>query len=205
MEARTERARDRQHEYESGDRYNAAKIPLRYRQTQTRAICPEWVEAYEAARAEVLNPGATVFLVGDRGIGKTHLACELIRVGCWRGLTGRYDTWSDITGRWRESMVGDSGKSEREIVAEYGRYGLLVIDEWEVAKDGEFGDRAFRELIDCRYRNMRSTVVLSNLSAEALVTRLDKSIVSRMQECGRVIPCEWKSLRASAMEARQAK
>lgn len=192
-----QRRNETQAAYAASERYGAANVPARYRLTETIAKDPGWVKVYKRARDLVGRAGSLVVLTGDRGTGKTHLACELIRAACWNGQTARYETWADICRRWRESLVGDD-ESERRVVNELSRYGLLVIDEIDVAKDGDFGDRSMRELIDRRYRNLRSTVMLSNLSVEALAKKLDPSILSRMQECGEIIPCAWPSFRAKA-------
>lgn len=183
----------------ASDRYAAAGVPTRYRLTVTTAKHPRWVTVYNHARAIVDNAGSTVVLTGSRGTGKTHMACELIRHAC-ATTTARYETWADVLRRWREALT-DGGESERKVVGDFSRVGLLVVDEIEVAKDGEFGDRCMRELIDRRYRNLRSTVLLSNLSVEALSARLDPSILSRMQECGEIIPCDWPSFRLNTATA----
>jgi DNA replication protein DnaC len=193
---RLQNAERRQAEYAAAERYNAARVPLRYRQTKTHGLNERWVEKFRTACRLIEQPGAIVVLTGSHGTGKTHMACEVIRKATTRG-TALYATWADISRRWREAVTGDS-ESERKVIAEFDTPALLVIDEIEVAKDGEFGDRNMRELLDRRYRNMRATLLLSNLSREALQAKLDPSILDRMAEAGGIVVCDWPSMRGVA-------
>jgi len=185
----------RQTEYATDERFNAARVPLRYRQTKTHGLNEKWVEKFKSVCRLVETPGAIVVLTGSHGTGKTHMACEVIRQAVTRG-TALYATWADIGRRWREAVTSNDGESERAVIREFDTPALLVIDEIEVAKDGEFGDRNMRELLDRRYRNMRSTILLSNLSHEALVAKLDPSVLDRMAEAGGIVVCDWPSFRS---------
>jgi DNA replication protein DnaC len=192
---RLARIQRRQDEIAAGERYSLARVPLRYRETTTDTKAAGWSDAYSTVVAAVATRGAIVVITGDHGTGKTHLACEAIRWACWHGWTARYETWPDIARRWREAITGAEEGSERSIVADLDRAMLLVIDEIDIGKDGDFGDRSMRELLDRRYRNLRSTILLSNLDTAALSKKLDPSVLSRIQETGGFVVCDWKSFR----------
>jgi DNA replication protein DnaC len=193
---RLARVASRQAEIAAMERYSAARVPLRYRETKTEVRHPEWATAYDTVRACVATRGAIVVVTGEHGTGKTHLACEVIRWACWHDMTARYETWPDIARRWREAITSDQGDSERSVVSDLDRAALLAIDEIDIGKDGDFGDRSMRELLDRRYRNLKSTILLSNLSAEALGKKLDPSVLSRIQETGGIVVCDWPSFRS---------
>jgi DNA replication protein DnaC len=195
---RLARVQKRQDEIAAQERYLAARVPLRYRETTTDSKADGWATAYSTVVAAVATRGAIVVITGEHGTGKTHLACEAIRWACWHGWTARYETWPDIARRWREAITGAEEGSERSIVADLDRAMLLVIDEIDIGKEGDFGDRSMRELLDRRYRNLRSTILLSNLDAKALTKKLDPSVLSRIQETGGIVVCDWPSFRRRA-------
>ncbi|MBS0187935.1 MAG: ATP-binding protein [Planctomycetes bacterium] len=187
----------RQAEIAAADRYAAANVPLRYRATKTVPKSQRWAEAHRKLSELTARAGSIVILTGAHGTGKTHLACDIIKGYCATG-SARYETWADIGRRWREAIVSKDGESERRVLTELDRPSLLIIDEIEVGKDGEFADRNMRELLDRRYRNLKTTVLLSNLSPEALEARLDPSVLSRISETGGIIVCDWASFRGAA-------
>lgn len=72
---------------------------------------------------------------------------------------------------------------------------LLVLDEIQERSVTEWQDTELTRLIDHRYRAMLPTVFIGNLAAKDLPKFLGSSIISRLQEVGEIIECNWKSYR----------
>lgn len=139
--------------------------------------------------------GGSAALVGPRGTGKTQMAVGLMEL--FEG------TWSRSTQYWRADELfahlktffeggGLNGERARQ---DLYRRDLLVIDELQDRGDTDFEDRELRRLFDKRYSSGLATVLICNLTVEKFAERAGDSIMSRMNENGAVILCDWASFR----------
>ena len=110
----------------------------------------------------------------------------------------RYVKASDIFRDIRSTYRSESRESETSIFKSFTRPKLLIIDEAQERAETEFEDRALTHIIDKRYDSMLHTVIISNLTKDALAKSLGTSIVSRIHETGDVIECNWPSFREAA-------
>ena len=95
----------------------------------------------------------------------------------------------------RATYKKDSKETERDVIAELTRPGLLVIDELQERGETAFEDRLLTHLIDARYGAMRPTIIIANLTAKELGETLGPSIVDRVFEDGKRIDFTWDSYR----------
>lgn len=156
----------------------------------------------EAAQAVAprLYKGGLVFLIGDRGPGKTQaatwIASQRIRDG---NFCGRYvkalDLWSAVRGTWRAGAE----KSEEDAVSVFRKVPFLVIDEaqerGDTESDRQWCDRLLTHIIDHRYDAMLDTLLIANLTKDMYEKTIPSSIRSRVVECGGVKVCDWPSYR----------
>jgi len=155
------------------------------------------LSAYSPIGEVASRPGPIIALVGCRGTGKTHAACGLVNLFNGRGDFSRslyrrlFDVFAEIKGTFRRSP----DKSQAEIIIDLEDAPLLVIDEVQVRSESQWENDIITNLIDRRYGERRPTVLISNLSPDALVASLGESIESRMVECGQVVRAEWPSFR----------
>lgn len=169
-------------------------VEARYRDMDLRNL-PRWVPApYRAAAAALLDLLPTpqmVALCGERGTGKTALACGAVNAFCAAGKPAIYlmllDFFSDLSKApwdakdaiWRKYLIPD----------------LLVLDEVQVrSTDREWQEQELFRLIDKRYAAMKATVLISNLAPDALADSLGPSITRRLLEEGGAIACDWARL-----------
>ncbi len=148
--------------------------------------------------AENLNRqnSAGLWLIGPVGTGKTHLGAamvnHLIRV---RGVPARIASSRqlirDLRGTWRK----DSSDSEDDVIQDYGRMPLLILDEVGVAFGTEAEQTQLFDVIDLRYQLSLPTVLLSNLPPAGLKAWLGDRLFDRLREDARVLICEWASFR----------
>lgn len=155
----------------------------------------------------LLVPGAIVCLVGTRGTGKTQMACLLARNWLNREVAraGGVDVDAKCVGYSHimdvfmaiKATYGDrSAPSEQDVLSRWIDPQFLVIDEVQERGETEWENRTFTYLLDKRYSMARSTLLLANVKPSDLAARLGASIVSRMQETGGIIECNWPSYRA---------
>lgn len=161
-----------------------------------------------------------VALIGIRGTGKTQIGVDLIRGVCEAEAEkpkrqGSYDTPAPEGGWRREtparyvkaislfvelrSAFRDGGPGEEAAIAPFCAVPLLVIDEIHERGNTAWEDRMLVHIVDRRYDAMLDTVLIGNVAPDQLQAQLGDSIVSRIQECGRVITCDWPSFRAKGL------
>lgn len=150
--------------------------------------------------------GGIMALIGPRGTGKTHMACGLVNAfncvpdhlgradnGSWRWA--RYRRALDIFSDLKATFGRRDGDSQAGIVADLVECNLLVIDEVQVRSDSAWENSILTNLVDQRYSECRSTVLISNLNAPAFLQSVGDSIASRISECGGIIEARWQSFR----------
>ena len=168
-------------------------VPLRHAQTRVSAS-PEWVKAAHRAVAALQQP-AMLALIGPRGTGKTQMAVELLREYCRSGRTGVYVRTMDLLIEVRDTYGEGAMKREREVMRRYRIPQLLVLDEVQVRGSTEWEQNLLTNLLDTRYSANLSTILVSNLNADAFVKSVGDSIASRLMETGGIIECDWHSFR----------
>lgn len=136
-----------------------------------------------ACRSCAANPFDLV-LTGDTGTGKTHLAVgvlrELVRNGRIRYADdARFvpvpELLADIRACYRPG-----GPDERDIMDRYSRLKYLVLDDLGAEKTSEWSISTLYLIIDRRYRDMRPTIVTTNLSMKEIPAILGQRISSRL-------------------------
>lgn len=157
------------------------------------------VERFKAYAKEFQtgHSGRCLTLLGNAGTGKTHLACAIGR-HVIRNCNGfaRFTSVAEINRIVRESKSYDSEISESEVIAAFGGYDLLIIDEVGVQSGTEAESRALFDVFNDRYQNMKPTILISNLSPEGFKAAVGDRIADRVKEDGgEVLIFDWESSR----------
>lgn len=155
-------------------------------------------DAWTRARNQVLDAvrgNQMVFLIGDRGTGKTQLAASVACEACMvNGISPRYYRLADLIGRFKRQVFGE-GEDEFTFLSRLSRIGLLVLDELQERYDTSTEELILTRLLDHRYGAMKPTILIANLKFDALCEVLRPSVMSRAEECGLLIECNWDNYR----------
>ena len=143
--------------------------------------------------------GQSLILCGGVGAGKTHIAIgiahELIRRQCVCVFTSVIGAIRSV----KETYNRDSDLTEREAIANLIRPDLLILDEVGVQFGSDAEKLILFEIINGRYENRKSTIVISNLAIGALAEYLGERVVDRLREDGgRLVVFDWPSYRRGA-------
>ncbi len=189
----------------------ASQVPPLYRDAWMGSLDPAILPAGYVAAAGLLRgllttPGIWA-MVGPRGPGKTWLACAIIREMCLSGRTAMYETTAGVFKAIKSTFgVKQRGAdTEADITDALAKPDLLVLDEAQLRSETPFENVILTSLIDTRYSHLKSTLLIANLEPKELAGCLGESVMSRMQETGQIIPCNWPSLRKGNADAKQRK
>lgn len=131
-----------------------------------------------------------VILVGNNGVGKTHLACSIANRFIEKGIPVIYGTLINLLAELRNSYEIDNNISEMEIIKLYENVDLLIIDDLGKEKPSEWGLEKLFTIINSRYENNLPVIITTNYNQNSLIKRLSineeletaKSIISRLYE-----------------------
>ena len=185
-------------------------FPNRYDSTDFPTTGPHY-NASGRANA-MLQKGGIVALYGPRGTGKTFMALDLASNGHYRDpwyprenvchrpkpRPAIYRTAMEIFLQIRDTWRKGSELSELQLIASFADAVLLVIDEVQERGENDFENQKLTAIIDARYRQQRPTLMIGNYrTKEEFAASISPSIVSRIQEDGGAIHCNWPSFRSN--------
>ncbi len=131
-----------------------------------------------------------LILVGNNGVGKTHLACSIANKLIENGIPVIYGTLINLLAELRNSYDTDNDISEMEIIKLYENVALFIIDDLGKEKPSEWGLEKLFTIINSRYENNLPVIITTNYNQNSLLQRLSineeietaKSIISRLYE-----------------------
>lgn len=161
-------------------------------------------EYQEAVRTDDKSQG--LYIVGQRGVGKTHLATAILKdhilnhpkgYGIDYKLLPDMISVTDLIMRIKATFAKDSEESEEGVLDHYSNCKTLILDDLGTEKPTEWAVSTLYLIVDRRYRDMRKTIITSNLSLKEIAERLDDRIASRLAEMCKVIQITGKDRRVS--------
>jgi DNA replication protein DnaC len=153
----------------------------------------EWGAAEKKILSKI-GSGFFISLIGNRGCGKTQLAVEAIRLSADKGRRARYCTATEFFMEIK-ATYGTVARSEKDVLNDFTKPSLLVIDEIGQRSESEWENRLLFELLNRRYNALKDTLLISNQSAEEFTKSMGPSLISRMIETGGLMECKWHSYR----------
>lgn len=191
--------------------FGRAEIPDRFRdrgfgnyaaltddQMENKRVCEAYAVEFDAVRAE----GRCLVLTGNPGTGKTHLAIAIARYVMRSGRDALYARAYEAIQAVKETYSKDAKRTEREVIAEFVRPDLLVLDEIGV----QFGTDAEKvilyAIINGRYDRGLPTVIVSNLDLSEIESFIGDRAFDRLRENGgKVLRFKWDSYRKTGVAA----
>ena len=154
---------------------------------------------YTKTFADRYKAGDWLILSGGYGLGKTHLALACARQ-CLKYFAEKYvdehagvinysqggtkvifRTSSDLIQEIRDSY--DSDKiNEQDVMNRFRMIPLLIIDDLGTEKASEWQHEKMYTILDYRYREMKTTIITTNLTMRELKVQVSERIVDRMIE-----------------------
>ena len=152
-----------------------------------------------------INPhilaGSIIVIIGGEGNGKTALACSYAYSWYLRGYSFKlgkalYFTMTQLLSAQKAWYgAGSKGDSPIDRALECG---LLVLDEILTTHESPHDQNLMRDLLNRRYADKRTTMLLTNLGDDGLRKALDRPILDRIRDGGALIELKGNSIRGQA-------
>lgn len=159
----------------------------------------KWAECLTDTLAKIEGRGI-VALIGERGNGKTQIACEVVSKACHGVAWGDrppvlYTRLARVLVDLRSTFEGKG--TERDLRERLATAQLLVIDEIHETKTSEFKDLLLADVLDERYGNELPTLLIGNVTPSGLRAALGPSLASRASETGTIVEAKWPGFRTA--------
>lgn len=142
--------------------------------------------------------GTSMIFCGTTGTGKTHLACAIANDIIRQGNAAVFISVLRAIRRVKETYDRDNKTTEQEAINWFLNPDLLILDEVGVQFGTDSEKMILFEIINERYQNMKPTILISNLSPQAIKDYVGARVMDRMKENdGRVLQFDWKSKRGA--------
>lgn len=125
-----------------------------------------------------------LYLFGEPGSGKTHLAAAMGNALCLKEAT-YFTTAPELLLKIKKTF--NDSKANDELLDRLSEAPLLIIDDIGSEKPTEWVRETFFVLIDRRYTHYRPTIITSNYSLDTLKDRLGYRIASRIAEVSTMV------------------
>lgn len=166
----------------------------------------EWGNIKESwkKKTEGFLKGQSYYLWGGAGTGKTYLAAAMMKEYMRSGVLAvtpvqkngvvmmrmpkecRFVPMVDLLMEIKASFESGSTECESNIIHRYADTPCLILDDIGVEKTTEWTLQIIYTIIDRRYREMKQTVITSNIDIQGLKDKLGERIPSRITEmCGK--------------------
>jgi DNA replication protein DnaC len=154
--------------------------------------CKRYVDNWDQNR----SAGTSLIMCGHPGTGKTHLAIGIAREIMKKGKIALFARVIELARTVKETYQRDADRTERQVLADFARPDLLILDEVGVQHGSDTERMILFEVINARYEQCKPTILITNLSLAGLREYLDPRAEDRLREGGgRVIVFDWESHR----------
>lgn len=150
------------------------------RLSNTVQIIKKYLDTYP----ERLKNGASGFLCGECGTGKTMLACIMVENIMNQGYSAHYITAWQMIQEIRQGYKKDISESVPYFIKQYVDKSFLVIDEIGVQHGTDDERILLYQVIDGRYNEVKPTVLISNSMNPVDDGYLDLRTIDRLKDGG---------------------
>ena len=164
-------------------------------QKRALSVCQRYAATF-AKPGGAKESGTCLILAGNPGTGKTHLAAGVANYLLENGSTAVYSTAMTAIRAIRETWQNKTGKTESQVIQDFVKPDLLILDEIGVQHGTEAEKLHLFDLINARYEAVRPTLIISNLELDAVEQFIGERAFDRLREGGgKAVSFDWGSSR----------
>ena len=166
-------------------------IPARFKKAKYTDIPKNIRDVFEKMK----ESSKGLFLYGEVGTGKTHIAYALHRSAPKSGIKSRFVNTVELFKDMRDEF-GRQPEDRRRPTEELMAYeGTVIFDDVGVEKPTDFVVESLYLIINTRYNKMLPMIFTSNFDLDSLSDKVGDQIPSRIKEMCSVIELKGKDRR----------
>lgn len=119
-------------------------------------------------------------LMGNTGLGKTHLSTSIAKYVIEHGFDVVYDSVQNILSDFENERFNRSYNGDPVSTKRYFDCDLLIIDDLGTEISNQFTVSVIYNIINTRFNNDKSTIINTNLSQQELRSRYTDRVASRI-------------------------
>lgn len=199
----------------SGHLAEQARIPRRFQRCEFEnyhGISPKQQLAkqqVERFAREYPLPEYGLLLMGEPGVGKTHLAVALVNyLVREKGVSCLFYDFQDLLKEIQNSYNSDSGTSELTVLQPIFTAEVLVLDDLGARKPSAWVADTLSHVISTRYNHVRTTLFTTNFLDKpsrkedfSLTDRISERVRSRLHEMCRTVDISGEDFRKDIRKA----
>lgn len=142
----------------------------------------------ELAACSYIENGQNIIIMGATGVGKSYLACALGTAACSSRYSCRYIRTPELLD---QLSIARAGGSVRQIIQQYRKPRLLILDEWLITHISQGSLEDIFEIMECRSTEESSTIFCSQIETSEWLTALGDTLMAESM-MDRIIHCSHK-------------
>jgi DNA replication protein DnaC len=115
-----------------------------------------------------------VVIMGATGAGKTYIGCALGNAACRKFISVKYIRLPELL---VDLSIARGDGNYRKVVAQYRKYGLLILDEWLLTPLDMVAARDLLEIVEARHESA-STIFLSQAAPAGWYERIGEGTIA---------------------------
>lgn len=210
QEKQDKAAAERQRQERIESRLSASGIPVGFRGrtfdnfvAQGQEMASALIVARDFAanfHSQHLKDGKFLVLAGQPGTGKSHLALAIAQQ-VLSTSTVMYLDVMDVIRKVRSTWGKEAKQTEDDVLRTLGSaIDLLIIDEIGSQRGTDDEQMILFDVLNRRYRDLRPTILITNLMGKTLTDYLGPRITDRMRERAVFVPFRWNSYRSKKVD-----
>jgi len=152
-------------------------VPIRFKDASYENDVPDEVKKIFL---EQVRKREGIYLLGEAGVGKTHIACAIGKYLLEETQSLLFETSGDLLEKIREDYEAEYNNKEDIFRTLMNFPGILILDDIGAEKTSSWVVERLYLILNKRYQDMLPTIFTSNCSIEELSEKFGDRITSRI-------------------------
>ncbi len=164
-----------------------SRIPSRYAEETLDTFDPRTTslkaclaKARQYANDYSLNHTKGLYIHGPTGVGKTHIACGILKTLIMRGFDGVFYNVVDLLDAIRSTFDPQNSTTPKGRLLHDMNKQIFVLDDFGQQKTSTWVADRLYSLINRRYQDCKTMIITSQIGFEDLTRRVDSTLASRI-------------------------
>lgn len=143
---------------------------------ETMSMILKFCQDYAASFSKT---SPSILMLGETGLGKTHLSLSIANEVLQKGYTVLYGSAQEYFLRLQNEFFG-KGKSDEDSLSTILNADLFILDDLGAEFESNFNVSAFYNIVNSRLNQRKPTIINTNLTVREIESRYSNRVLSRL-------------------------